>query len=175
MHGSVSISSKKRPAAMRSGTWATKTSSPTSRSEVLGDVARDEVGGARRDGRAQHDRLARPQVREQVVERRADVADVDLDVRERRRPERDDDVLRASRVRDRVGQLQPPGRVDAVQDLLGARLLERHAAVRHGGEALGIGVDAEYAQPAIGEGQGEREPDPPDADDGDVDGHDVGG
>jgi hypothetical protein len=32
MHGSEPISSKKRPAAMRSGTWATKTSSPTLRS-----------------------------------------------------------------------------------------------------------------------------------------------
>ena len=29
MHGSVAASSKKRPAAMRSGTWATNTSSPT--------------------------------------------------------------------------------------------------------------------------------------------------
>src|SRR3954454_11198406 len=35
MHGSVSISSKKRPAAMRSGTWATNTSTPTCRPRCL--------------------------------------------------------------------------------------------------------------------------------------------
>ena len=35
MHGSVSISSKKRPAAIRSGTWATKTSSPIAKPRCL--------------------------------------------------------------------------------------------------------------------------------------------
>src|SRR3954451_10789025 len=35
MHGSETISSKKRPAAMRSGAWATNTSVPTSRSRCL--------------------------------------------------------------------------------------------------------------------------------------------
>src|SRR3712207_8252659 len=55
----------------------------------------------RSDGRAQHDRVALAQMREQVVERGADVADVDLDVRERRRPERDDDVVGLRRVGDR--------------------------------------------------------------------------
>ena len=35
---------------------------------VLGEVAGDEVGGVRRDRRAQDERVARPQVREQVVD-----------------------------------------------------------------------------------------------------------
>ena len=35
MHGSVSISSRKRPAAMRSGAWVTKMSAPTTRSRCL--------------------------------------------------------------------------------------------------------------------------------------------
>ena len=35
MHGSVSISSRKRPAAMRSGAWATNTSSPTPKPRCL--------------------------------------------------------------------------------------------------------------------------------------------
>jgi hypothetical protein len=70
------------------------------------------------------------QDRQEVVERRADVAHVDLDVRERRRPDRDDDVLGAGGVGDAVADLEAPGGVDAVHDLLAAVLLERHAPSR---------------------------------------------
>ena len=44
------------------------------------DVAGHPLGGARRDGRAQDQRVARAQHRQQVVEDAADLRDVDLDV-----------------------------------------------------------------------------------------------
>ena len=56
-----------------------------------------------------------------------------------------------------------------------AWLLERHPTCGDGGEALGVDVHAEHAKSSIGEGDGERKPDPPDADDGDVEAHDGRG
>ena len=58
MHGSVPISSRKRPAAIRSGAWATEMSAARGEAAVLLDVAGDELGRARRDGRAQGQRVA---------------------------------------------------------------------------------------------------------------------
>ena len=69
---------------------------------VLGQIAGHELGRARRDRRAQDQRVPRREHPEQVVERRADVAHVDLDVRERRGAERDHDVPRAGRRRRRA-------------------------------------------------------------------------
>ncbi len=135
---------------------------------VLGQVAGDELGRAGGDRGAQDDRVTVAQVAEQVVERRADVGDVDLDVREGRRPERDDDVLGQRGVGDTVGYGQCAGGVDAVQRLLRAGLVERHPRVADGLQAVGILVDAEHRQPALGERNGEWEPDPAEPDDGDL-------
>jgi len=59
-------------------------------------------------------------------------AHVDLDVRERGRPERDHDLLRARRLGDAIGQREAPARMDAIQQLLRTRLLEGHATIAHG-------------------------------------------
>ena len=108
------------------------------------------------------------QVTEQVVERGADVGDVDLDVRERRRAERDDDVLGLRGVGDAVGDGQRAGRVDAIERVLRAGLLERHPRVADRLQAFGVLVYAEHGQPAVGERDGKREPDPAEPDDGDL-------
>ena len=99
---------------------------------LLLDVAGDELGRAGRDGRAQHDVMAGAQERQQRVERRADVGDVDLDVREARRAEREHDVARLGRVLDPLGELQPVAGQHALEQLLRAALLERHHAGAHG-------------------------------------------
>ena len=111
--------------------------------------------------------MAVAQVAEQVVERGADVGDVDLDVRERRRAERDDDVLGERRVGDAVGDGQRSGRVDAIESFLGAGLLERHPRVANRLQAVGVLVDAEDREAAVGERDGERETDPAEPDDSD--------
>ena len=69
---------------------------------VLGQVAGDELGRTGRDRRAQDQRVPGREHAEQVVERRADVAHVDLDVRERGRAERDHDLARARGIRHAV-------------------------------------------------------------------------
>ena len=141
---------------------------------VLGEVARDEVGRARGDRRAQDDRVAGAQVAEQVVQGRADVAHVDLDVRQRRRAERDDDVVGDRRVGDAIGHLQRAGGVHAVERVLRAGLLERHPRVAHRLQPLGGDVDAEHLQPTVGERNGQREADPTQPDDGNLSGHEAG-
>ena len=130
MHGSESISSRKRPAAIRSGACATYTSSPICKAAVLGQIARDELGRAGRHGRAQRERVPGFQRAEQVVQGGADVAHVDLDVREGGGAERDHDVLGAGGVDHPLGQRQAPARAHAVEQLLGAGLLEGHRARR---------------------------------------------
>ena len=111
--------------------------------------------------------MAGAQVRQQVVERGADVAHVDLDVGERRRAERDDDVVGAGGVGGAIGQLEPPRALDALEQLLGARLLERHPARAHGVQDRLVVVDAEHAQAAIGEAERQRQADAAEADDRD--------
>ena len=61
--------------------------------------------------------------------------------------------------------------VDALHDLVGARLLEGHPALAHRGQALGIVLDAERAQAVVGERQRERQPDAAASDDRDVVAH----
>ena len=106
--------------------------------------------------------------RQQVVERGADVAHVDLDVRERGRPERDHDVSRLRGVGDAVGQLQPPGSLDALEQLLCAGLGERHLAGSHRGQQRRVVVDPDHPQAAVGEAQRQRQPDPAKTDHGDI-------
>ena len=111
--------------------------------------------------------MTRAQQRQQVVDRRAHLAQVALDVRERRRPDRDHDVVRAGRVGRAVAQLEASGGGDAVEQLLGAGLLERHPAGANRLEHRRIVVDPEHAQPAVGEAQRQRQPDAAEADDRD--------
>ena len=78
-------------------------------------------------------------------------------------------------VGDPFGQRQPVARVDAVEQLLGARLLEGHRALAHGVEPGGVVVDPDHPQPAVGERQRQRQPDAAEADHGDVGGRFEGG
>jgi hypothetical protein len=142
---------------------------------LLGQVAGHEVGGAGRDRGAQDQGVAGPQHRQQVVQRRADVAHVDLDVGERRRAQRDDDLLGRGGVRHGVGQRQAARLAHALEQRLGARLLERHAPGADRGEAVGVLVYAHDGEPPVGEAQREREPYPSEADDRYVRGHGDGG
>ena len=167
MHGRVEISSMKRPAAMRSGTWATKTSSPTLKPRCFSryPATKSVVSGATVERSSE--RVALGEHGEQVVERGADVAHVDLDVAEGRRAERDDDVAGLRGVADPVRQRE----VDRVEQGLGAGLLERHSPLAQRGQAVRGVVDAENAQAAVGEAQGQRQADAAQADDGDVVAH----
>ena len=81
-------------------------------------------------------------------------------------------MARAGGVADPLGQRQAP--VDAVRDatqqLLGAGLAEGH---RRGGDRAqprGVVVDADHAQAAVGEGEGERQTDASEPDHGHVGG-----
>ena len=125
---------------------------------MLGQVAGHEVGSAGRDRRAQYQAVSRRKHTQQVIERRADVAHVDLDVRERRRPERDHYVPRARAVGHALAQRHLPVRSDAIEQLLGPRLRERHPALAHRLQASRVAVDSEHLEPAVGEGQRQREP-----------------
>ena len=110
---------------------------------------------------------------QQVVQRRADVAHVDLDVRERRCSQRDHDLTRAGGVGDALGQRQPRvGGIGyhAVEQRLRAGLLEGHPPFAHGVQAGGVVVDPDHLQAAVGERQGQRQPDAAEADDGHVGG-----
>ena len=135
---------------------------------VLGQVARHEFGCAGGHRRAQGERVARSQGAEQVVKRRADVAHVDLDVREGRSAKRDHDVLGLGGVGDLFGERKAPAQPDALEQGLGVGLLEGHQAFAHRAETGGVVVDADRPQAPIGEGQGERQSDAAEADDGDV-------
>ena len=79
--------------------------------------------------------------------------------------QRDDDLARVGRPGNRVGEGQPVLRVHQVEQLLGARLLEGHPALAHGLQASRVVVDADHAQAAAGERQGQRQPDPAQPDD----------
>ncbi len=155
---------------MRSGACATNTSSPMTQAAVLGEVARDELRCARGDGGAQHERVPGGEHPEQVVQHGADVAHVDLDVRERGGAERQHDVPRARGVGHALGELQPPALVYALQQLLRAGLLEGHHALAHRAEAGGVVVDPHNPQAAVGERERERQADAAEADHRDVGG-----
>ena len=62
-------------------------------------------------------------------------------------------------------------RPHALEQLLGAGLLERHRAALDSQQPLGVVVDPEHAQAAVGEAQRQRQADPSEADDRDVYGH----
>jgi hypothetical protein len=128
------------------------------------EVAGDELGSAGRDRRAEQQAVAGPQQRQQVVERRLDLTEVGLDVRERRGPDRDHDVSHPGRVGCAIAQLEHSSRGDALQQLLGALLRERHPAGLESLDDRRVVVDPEYANPAVGEAQGQRQADPPESD-----------
>ena len=108
------------------------------------------------------------QQRQQVVDRGADLAQVALDVGEGGRADRDDDVVGLRCVGGAGAELEPAAGQHALEQLLGAGLAERHPAGPDRLEDRRVVVDAEHPQPAVGERQREREPDPAEPDDGDV-------
>ena len=110
---------------------------------VLLEIARAELGRPRRNGRAQHQQLTGREQRQQVVEHGADLAHVDLDVREGGGTDGQDDRLGIGSVGRAVAQVEAIA--DACEQRIGTRFGERHAAVAQRREALGILVDAEHA------------------------------
>ena len=103
--------------------------------------------------------------REQVVDRRAHLAQVALDVGERRGADRDHDVVGLGRVDGAIGELEAPAREHALEQLLGSRLAERHPAGADRGQHGLVVIHAEHAEAPVGEAQRERQPDAPEADD----------
>src|SRR3954447_8071239 len=93
---------------------------------VLLEVPGHELGGARRDRRAKREAVPWLEMAEQVVEHGPDLAEVDLDVAEGGRAERDGAVPRARGVGPAVGDVQ---NADAIERLLHAALLEGHPAI----------------------------------------------
>ena len=132
---------------------------------ALLQVPGDELRRARRDRRAQDQRVTRAQVREQVIDHGSDAAQVALQMRERRGPDGDHDVVRGRGLSRAVRELEPAGLGDALQQRLGAGLLERHPTRSDRFEDRLVVVDPEHAQPAVGEAQREREPDATETDD----------
>ena len=55
-----------------------------------------------------------------------------------------------------------------LEQLLGARLVERHLAGARPREHRGLALDADHVEAAVGEGERERQADPAEADDGDA-------
>jgi len=151
MQGNVSISSRNRPAAIRSA--------------MLGQVAGHELRGARGDGGTQDHGMPRLKDPQEVVERRADVAHVDLDVRERGRSQRDHDLRRLCCVGDTIRQRQPPALDHPLEQILSAGLGERHAPLANGAKPGGVVVDPDHPQSPVGERKGQRQPDSAEADD----------
>ena len=135
---------------------------------TLRDVPGHELGRARGDRRAQDERCSSTQRREELIERGADIADVDLDVRERGRADGDDDVLRRAGIGEPIGECEIALRVHAVEKLLRPRFLEGHPAGADGREPPAVLVHADHAQPVIGEGERERQADASETDDRDV-------
>ena len=125
------------------------------RGEVLGDVG----GGPRVDGAPEDDQRAAAKVR-------GDLLDGPLEHRHRRaeelvdrRADHDDDLIRPRRISRRRGQLEPAGRQDAGQQLVGAVLAERHLARGDPVEGrLARVVDAD-SQARVGEREAERQAD----------------
>ena len=102
---------------------------------------------------------------EEVVEGGTDVAHVDLDMREGGGSEGDHDVACAGGIGDPLRQRETAACVHALEHLLGAGLLERHPAFTHRAEAHGVVVDSDDREPAIGEGERQRQAHAPEADD----------
>ena len=93
------------------------------------------------------------------------VGQVGLDVRERRRADRDHDVVRARGVGGPVAELQKAVAHDPVEQLLGAGLGERHPPGAQRLEDRRVVVDPEHADAAVGEAQRQRQTDAAQADD----------
>ena len=134
---------------------------------TLLEVAGDELGCAGRDRRAQDQRVAGAQQRQQIVDGRAHLAQVAFHVGEGWCADRDHDVVGLGRVNCPLGQLEPAGLDDPLEQFLGARLVERHPTCADRFEHRRVVVDAEHAHATVGEAQGKRQAHPPEADDGD--------
>ena len=102
---------------------------------------------------------------QQIIDDRANLPEVTFDVREGRRPDRDDDVVGASGIGGSVGQRQIPLRQDPIQHLLRAGLVKRHLLGAKRTEDVIAVIDAQHVDPPVGEAQGKREPDAAQADD----------
>ncbi len=130
------------------------------------DVAGDELGRAGRDRRAEHQPVTVAEQRQQIVDGGSHLAQVGLDVRERRRPDRDHDVPCPRRVGGSVAQLPAIAGDRPIEQRLGPFLLERHASGSERVEHGRVVIDPEDAQAAIGKAQRQRQTDAPEADDG---------
>jgi hypothetical protein len=126
---------------------------------VLLQVARHPFGRAGGNGRAQDDEVAVAHVREQRVEHGADVTHVDLDVGEGRGADGEHDRVGPGGVGGPFGQVEAPARAHAREELVRARLGERHPALAQRAEPDRILVDAEDAQAGVGEAEGEGQAD----------------
>ncbi len=124
---------------------------------VFAQVAGDKVGRSGGDRGAQHQQLAFAQYRQQIVEHRLNLAQVDFDVGKRRRPERDNDRVGLGGVGDARRPLDLLSRRDARQHRFGARLVERHPARLNGVQALAVGVNADCSKALVGEGKRKRQ------------------
>ena len=96
--------------------------------------------------------------RQELVDDGADVPDVDLDVRERRRPERQDDVLRLGCGAHVRGHVQATARVHPAHHVLAARLVERHLSLADQVHPAFVDVDAANGQAAVGKREREGKP-----------------
>ena len=135
---------------------------------VLLDVAGHALGGAGGDGRAQDERVALAQHRQQVVDHAADLGDVDLDVDVGRRPQREHDVVGLGRVLDDSRALEPALAEHAVEQLLRAGLTERHPTRLELGEDRLLALDSDHVEPVAGEGKRQRQSHPAQTDYGDA-------
>ena len=152
MHGSVEISSRNRPAAIRSGRVGDEHVLADLQAAALLEVAGDELGRAGRDRRAQDQRVAGAQQRQQVVDRGADLTQVALDVGERRRADRDHDVVGRGGVGGALGELA--GGRSRRRDRAAPGCRPRSNGIRPAADRVehrAVVVDAEHAQPAVGE------------------------
>ena len=109
--------------------------------------------------------MAGTEQRQKIIDDGAQAAKVAFHVGERGRADGDDDVAGPGGVGRPVAQLQALGGPDAIEQCLGARLLERHPAGAQRLEHRRVVIDAENVQTAVGEAQGERQPDPAQPDD----------
>jgi hypothetical protein len=107
--------------------------------------------------------VARAQDRQQVVDDVADLGHVDLQVHVSGGAEREHDVLRLGGVLDPLRE--PQG--EPLEQLLGARLLEGHAARLDGVDRRALSLDGNHLEAAVGEGERERQADAAQADYGD--------
>ena len=117
--------------------------------------------------------MAGSQQRQQVVDGGADLSQVALEVEERRRADRDHDVVSGRCVGRALGELEAAAGGHAVQQPLGPGLAPGHPPGADRLQHRAVVIDAEHAYPAVGKRERERQADPAKADhrDGSLVGH----